>query len=137
MKSRHSRRTAQSGVIILEALVSVVLFAIGLLALVAVASQAMHQVSQSKYRNDAAYLAGELIGDMWVSAARPNVYDHSAWDRRVTTVLGPAATAALTFSNDPATGQQTVVTIEITWPDSKDDRVTHRYLTTATIAKNP
>ena len=122
-------RQRQSGSFILEALVSLLLFSIGLIALVAVSSQAVNFVGQTKARNDASYLAGELIGDMWVSAGNPSTFDTTAWTTRVQSVI-PSATTTVTVTNN------TSVRILITWPDKKDASAIHQYDTTANIGKN-
>ncbi len=125
----------QSGSFLIEALVSILLFMIGLIALLGVSAQAVNQVSQSKYRNDASYLASELIGEIWVTpgAAPAVAYIGSAgyadWQARVAQMLpSGAASAVLTGS--------TQVSLDISWADIKDPGVTHHYQTTAEIAKN-
>ena len=121
---------AQSGSFILEALVSVLIFAIGIIALVGIAAQAVNQVGQSKARNDASYLASELIGDMWVSAATPASYNTAAWLARVQNPNNlPSGDATVTV-----TGTQ--VAIDISWADRKEPGVRHHYITTAVVARN-
>jgi type IV pilus assembly protein PilV len=119
----------QSGSFLLEALISLLLFSIGLIGLVAVSSQAVNFVGQSKIRNDASFLAGELIGDMWVSAATPATYDTTVWAARIQSVI-PGATTTVNVTNN------TSVYILITWPDKKDASAIHQYETTANIGKN-
>lgn len=122
----------QGGSFILEALIGLVLFATGIIALMGMAAQAVNDVGQSKYRNDASDLAQELVGEMWISAATPDAFDLSTWESRVQSRL-PAGDDTVTVRADGIT-----VDIEITWSDKKDggNDVRHRYLTTATIAKN-
>jgi type IV pilus assembly protein PilV len=56
----------QAGSFILEAIISLLLFAVGVISLMGLVIQGLNQVGQSKARNDASYLAGELIAEMWV-----------------------------------------------------------------------
>jgi type IV pilus assembly protein PilV len=121
-------RKAQSGSFILEALISVVIFAMGLIALVGMAAQAINQVSQSKYRNDASYLASELVGEMWITAGTPASFDTTAWETRVVSAL-PAGLATVTVTG-------TKVDIVITWANKEDPLVRHQYVTTTEVAKN-
>lgn len=67
MKTRHTpARAGQSGVMLLEALIAILIFSLGVLALVGLQSVSIKQSSESKYRADAVMLANELIADMWV-----------------------------------------------------------------------
>ncbi len=112
----------------LEALISVVIFAMGLIALVGMAAQAINQVSQSKYRNDASYLASELVGEMWISASTPSAFDTDDWEDRVKDVL-PGGEATVTVTG-------TKVDIVITWVNKEDPSVKHQYVTSTQVAKN-
>lgn len=129
--STHSQR----GSVLLESLISVLIFSIGLIGLVGLAAQALNQSGQSRARNDASHLASELVADMWISASALsdfNTADWKAtedWPGRVAAVL-PNATATVTPS-----GSQ--VYIRINWSDPKNQGVEHFYETTALIAKNP
>ncbi|WP_271010385.1 type IV pilus modification PilV family protein [Paucibacter sp. B51] len=50
----------------LEVLVALLVFALGVLGLVGLQATAVKQAGQAKYRSDAALLANQLIGSMWV-----------------------------------------------------------------------
>jgi type IV pilus assembly protein PilV len=147
----------QSGSFILEALVSVLIFAIGLIALMGMAGQAVNQVGQTKFRNDASNLAGELTGQMWVGtatlvdfaideAADPNVdcpNDNAgtaavAWLTRTKSVL-PTGCATVIITVGAGADPATQVDIDISWADSKNinEGVRHHYRTSTQIAKNP
>lgn len=118
----------QRGSVLLESLISVLIFSIGLIGLVGLASQALNQSGQSRARNDASNLASELVADMWISGSAPTAFDTTAWQARVAVTL-PSGTATVT-----PTGTQ--VSIVIAWPDPKNQGVQHTYSTTAQIAKN-
>ncbi|MGE4050365.1 MAG: hypothetical protein AB7F38_04815 [Piscinibacter sp.] len=61
------RRNGQTGVMLLEALVAILVFALGVLAVVGLQTVSIKQSSDAKYRADAVLLANELIGQMWVT----------------------------------------------------------------------
>lgn len=65
--SMRRRRAGQSGVMLLEALIAILVFALGVLALVGLQTLSIKQSSEAKYRADAVLLANELIGQMWVT----------------------------------------------------------------------
>lgn len=63
-----NRRRSQSGVMLLEVLIALLIFALGVLGLVGLQANAIKQSGQAKYRTDATLLANELIGQMWVTS---------------------------------------------------------------------
>ncbi len=67
-------RHAMQGVVMVEALVAMLIFAIGILATLSLQTVAIKAGSDAKYRADAAYLANQLIGLMW-TAERSNSSD--------------------------------------------------------------
>lgn len=68
-------KRAQSGVALLEALVGILIFSIGILALMGLQAQSIRNTVEAKYRNEAAYLADQIIGQMWVDRANLANYD--------------------------------------------------------------
>lgn len=64
MKATHS---TQQGAVVLEALISILIFSIGILAIVGLQAASIKNVAASKYRTDASLLANQVIGQMWVS----------------------------------------------------------------------
>jgi type IV pilus assembly protein PilV len=104
---------------LLEALLGILIFSIGILAVVGMQAMAVKTVAESKYRVDASFLANEIIGTMWVKrttlgdfaypgGAAPEVQN---WATRVEGTL-PGATA-----NQPtvAIGAGNTVTVTIYW----------------------
>jgi type IV pilus assembly protein PilV len=160
---RRNRQAAvgrESGSFILEALVSLLIFSLALLGLVGLSVQALNQVGQSKARNDASFLASELISDMWVSAA----VNIDTWDTRVKASI-PGATTNVHFSScncdttatatyactstgasggaalAAVTGAQAIasplaVTVCISWVDRKEPTYPRKYQTSSMITRN-
>jgi type IV pilus assembly protein PilV len=52
-------------VLLLEALIAILLFSFGILAVVGLQAGAIKNVTQGKYRTDAAFLNAQIIGQMW------------------------------------------------------------------------
>lgn len=73
--TRPARRRApsivvrQAGVLLLEALIAILLFALGVLGLVGLQAQSMRATDASRYRAEAASLAGTLVASMWTGDA--------------------------------------------------------------------
>lgn len=57
----------QRGATLLEALVAVLIFSLGVLGLVGLLGAATQQSSDAQYRAVAAELADQLLGDMWIA----------------------------------------------------------------------
>jgi type IV pilus assembly protein PilV len=108
----------QQGVMLIEALIGILIFSIGILALMGMQATAMRATVDAKYRSEAAFLANEIIGVMWVNRANISQYatascasntECNAWRTRVQAKL-PNATGA----NAPTiaiAGTQATVTV--------------------------
>ena len=117
MKSQFQIST-QRGVMLIEALVGLLIFMLGILALIGMQAIAMQYTIDAKYRSEASFLANQIIGTMWVDRANLNNYDTSsgsgttqraAWISSVSETL-PGTTG----SNVPTisiSGQQATVTV--------------------------
>ncbi|MDP2826187.1 MAG: hypothetical protein Q8O52_26305 [Sulfuritalea sp.] len=146
----------QSGSFILEALISLILFGVALMGLMALSAQGLNMVGQSKARNDASYIVGELLAEMWVSA---NV-NLATWSTRLQTAI-PGATGAVylaicqcapntatTVCTDvasattaPASGTVAIanpqaVTVCVSWADRKDASYPRLYQASSMITRN-
>ena len=65
----------QRGVMLVEALVAVLVFIVGVLGIIGLQAKMVTNVSEAKYRSDAAYLANQIVGRMWVDQANLSQYD--------------------------------------------------------------
>src|ERR1700741_1583686 len=74
IQRRQGQRRGQAGVMLLEALIGILIFSIGILALMGMQATAMRATIDSKYRSEASFLANEIIGDMWVDRGNLNNY---------------------------------------------------------------
>ncbi len=61
-----ARAAAQRGSFLLEALVSVLIVALGILGLIGLQARAIQNVDDAQYRGEAAYVANALLGQMWL-----------------------------------------------------------------------
>jgi len=110
---------------LIEVLVSILIFSVGVLALVGLQARMTEAQSESKYRADASYLASEVVGLMWSDVANINQYNGLScaghprcndWLDKVTATL-PNASGAITID---ATTQ--MVTITVTWQRAGDSQ---------------
>jgi type IV pilus assembly protein PilV len=66
----------QAGVMLLEALLAILIFSIGILAIVGMQATAIQDLGEAKYRSDAAFLANQVIADMWGNSTKLDDYDY-------------------------------------------------------------
>lgn len=58
----------QSGSLMLESLIAMLIFALGVMAMFGLQATAMKHIGEAKYRLDAQFLANELAGTIWANA---------------------------------------------------------------------
>lgn len=130
MKSTQSRKSSQRGVMLIEALVAILLFSIGIVAVMGMQAVSIEQVSQAKYRTDASYLANQITGAMWTDQpniatyATPGSPGRAAWDTTVASTL-PSGTGTIVVAG-------TMVTVTINW-QAPNDSVTHAFVSVVNI----
>lgn len=61
---------------LLEALIAILIFSMGILAVVGMQAAAIRNSSDAKYRADASYLANQILGQMWADRANLATYAH-------------------------------------------------------------
>jgi type IV pilus assembly protein PilV len=135
-----TKRRSQAGFSLIEALVAIVIFSIGILALIALQVTSVRQASNAKYRSDAALLANQLIGQMWVSDRTTTTLQtsfntggasYNTWAANVQAHL-PGATASAPTVVVAGDGQ---VTVNVFWkaPNEQGSDPHHRYTAIARI----
>jgi type IV pilus assembly protein PilV len=140
----------QSGVVLLEAMVGLLIFAIGIIGLIRLQTEAIAQVSDAKYRASAALLANEVLGQMWgdrgnlpayaqlsggggtcAATGAPSTYAPvTAWLSDVTNTLPGASAAMQTIAvTGPAND---IVTVTVCWKAARDTG-SHHYTAIAQL----
>jgi len=125
------------GFALLEALVAMLVFALGILGMVGLQASMTREQTAAKLRSDAAYLAGEFVGNMWGDI--PNIGQYSSancngyarcrdWLNKVAaTMPGGSATLVLT----PGIGF-TDVSVTVIWVLPGGEQ--HQYTAVTTVA---
>jgi type IV pilus assembly protein PilV len=67
-------KSNQQGVVLLEALIAVLIFSMGILALVGLQATMIKSTTGSKFRSDASYIAQQRIGRIWADPANAATY---------------------------------------------------------------
>jgi type IV pilus assembly protein PilV len=122
-KFSRKGKLAQQGVVLLEALVAVLIFSMGVLALVGLQAAMVKNTSDAKYRADASFIAQQRIGLIWADPA--NAITYLETDTDISSLL-PGGTRTV---SQPAPDQY-LVTVKWTQPGQPQ----HTYTTIATIA---
>jgi type IV pilus assembly protein PilV len=121
---------SQAGVMLLEALVAILIFTVGIIAVMGMQAASISQVSAAKYRTDASYLANQIIGKMWVDQTNLATYTSTgaagrvSWDATVAATL-PGGTGTIAIA-----GTQVTVTIQWTPPN---EGITRKFVSVANI----
>ena len=117
------RNQVAGGFVLLEVLVALVVFSLGLLGMLGFQASAMAIATDSRFRTEAAMLADELIGKMNASSMSTVRTDFASsgtkyldwYNNRVKgNAKLPNATASVTFSNT-VTPDTWIATVQIEW----------------------
>ena len=133
----------QSGVVILEALIAIFIFSIGILGLVGALSTSVSNASEAQYRTEAAFFAETLIGELRVANSTSRANDYASpsgaaftpWKDRVTSG-DSALPGAVNSANLPTvvfsgTGNRNVV-VTIKW-QPKNSSAMRQYVVETTL----
>lgn len=152
MKAPMTFSTYQRGVMLLEALIAILIFSMGILAIVGLQVSSIKLANDAKYRSDASLLSNRYIGAMWAAHSSPTfVADFSSpngaqfllWKNSGVAATLPttgASAPTVTIAQSAVATASTVsssVTIDIYWSvpgESTSGAGTHRYNTQTQIA---
>ncbi len=68
-KLLHSSYNSQQGSVLLEALIAFLIFSMGILGVIGLQATAVNNTLDARYRTDAAFLANQIIAQMWADAS--------------------------------------------------------------------
>lgn len=137
---RYTRFGKQSGMLLIEAMIAILIFTVGILGMVGLQATVVKQVTDAKFRSDASMLVNQLIGTMWVSDRTTGTLQtrfntggvgYSAWLASVSASLpGVAANPPTVAISDSG-----IATVTIRWlaPSEAATATAHRYVVIAQI----
>lgn len=127
------RKKLQSGVMLIEVMVSILIFSIGILGLVGLQTVATQNATNAEDRTIAATLANDMVAQMWIKkTANPSSSsisgDITTWKTKVTGSSLPNATGAVTRTNG-------ITSVTVTWkaPSKKSTDNANQYVTQVAI----
>lgn len=144
MNRRHGYRPRGArGIVMLDALIAIVVFSIGILGMVHLQAAAVQLAADAKYRTDAAMLADQVIGQMWGDdpATLSTNYGaaglkYKAWADVVASTL--PGVDAKTNAPTITIGANNLVTVTVKWQPpqgSSNDVNTHSYVSITQITR--
>ena len=120
----RATRSAQQGVVLIEAMIAILIFSLGVLAIVGLQATMIKATADAKYRSDASYIAQTRLGQMWADPG--NLASYLETDTDISSQL-PGGKRTVT---QPTPGQFTVT---VTWVQPGPSATTHNFTTTARI----
>lgn len=126
-------RSVQGGFLLIEALISILIFSMGVIALIGLQAMAINNTLHGKYRTEASYLVNSLVGQMMVDQTNVASYadganasaNRTAWNTEVAAAL-PNGTSSVTITGG------TAVTVVVSWRNS-DEAQLHNYTALAQV----
>lgn len=109
-------KKSQGGVVILEALIAILIFSMGILALVGLQAAMIKNTTDSKYRAEATFVAQQILGRIWV-------YDQNNLADIVELINDDDSISAALPSGEHEVEAQAggIVNVTITWQPSGQD----------------
>lgn len=144
----------QRGSILLEALIAFLIFSMGILGVIGLQATTINNTLDARYRADAAFLANQIIAQMWVDpdtttspptvkntyACAPCTSSNSntniqAWVNQIQSGFLPGGSSGT--ANQPSIAiNGTQVTVTLYWQSPQNQSVVHSYVTTTNIQFN-
>jgi type IV pilus assembly protein PilV len=112
---------SQAGVMLIEALIGILIFSIGILALIGMQATAIKNTTDARYRSEASFLANQIVGRMWVDRGNLALYTaagyapRDAWANTVASTLPGIDIANNVLVPTIALGAGNEVTVTIQW----------------------
>lgn len=155
--SKMHSKSSQQGAVLLEALIAFLIFSMGLLGVIGLQATAINKTLDARYRSDAAFLANQIIAQMWADAqvnttTVPTSYNlkttyacnpctsangnanTQAWVKQIQSGFLPGVTDA---TNQPViTIDGGMVTVTMKWQSPQGDKQSHNYITRTAIQFN-
>lgn len=118
----------QRGIALLEGLIAILIFSMGILAVMGLQAVSIKNSASAKYRTDASFLANQIIGQMWMDHQNLASYGgtyaaKTSWLTQVGNTL-PGGTGTIAVAGDK-------VTVTVKWQAAGEGG--HQYVAVAQI----
>lgn len=120
--SRKISTGKQQGMALIEGLIAILIFSLGILSIVGLQAVNLKQAADAKHRVDASFLVNQALGMMW--ADRANLVNYAVTDEPIATLPNGKRTVVVAG---------TQVTVTITW-QLPGEPAPHRHVVVADIS---
>lgn len=142
------RQSHQTGIALIEAMLAIVIFSLGVLGIIGLQATSLKFVSDAKYRVDASNLTDQLISQMWVdnhstsaliskyaSATGSSATGYETWKATVAATLPGASSnpPTVTITADSEDSKRSNITVVVFWKAPGNNSSLHNYSTVTTI----
>lgn len=129
MKHVISNGSHQEGVVLLEILIAILIFSIGILALVGVQAVMISNTSDAKYRSEANFIAQRRIAEIWADPTNLAAFDEPAPGLDISAVLPKGRRTTVQISPGE-------FMVRVSWqpPGDPSDPVVHQHVSVARVA---
>lgn len=133
--SKRSLPTLQQGVVLLEALIAILIFSLGILGLVGLQAVMIKSSTDARFRSEASVIAQQRIGQIWANPSNVALVEPNT---DISAVLpgGTRSTALGATYTHPVSGvvsREYIVTVNWTPPSDTGTPETHTYAMTARV----
>jgi type IV pilus assembly protein PilV len=144
-------RSLQEGILLLEVLLAIVIFSLGILGIVGLQAASLRHVNESQYRGEAIFLANALVSQMWAddrTATDPNYLEatygdggsgtgYAAFKEMVARLPGTdlSGNAPIVKIAPGPTSTSRVVTVTVFW-QLPGEQTAHNFSTSAVVGRN-
>jgi len=120
-------KSTQQGVVIIEAMIAILIFSIGVLGIIGMQASMIKNTADSKYRADASNIAQQRIGQIWADPdpTRPGY----------TSYVESAVSIAAVLPNGTRTTAQSGVQFTVTVNWQVPGQAAHNFITVANITQ--
>lgn len=139
----NKRYDSQHGSVLLEGLIGILIFSMGILAIIGLQAASIKTVSDSQYRLQASFLANRIVSEMWTNTANINSFQYpgggatalGTWVAEVNSALPGAAglPPTITITGDVTNGYQ--ATVRLNWKAAGESSA-HNFVSIAYINPN-
>jgi len=136
-------RASQQGVMLIEALIGILIFSLGILAIMGLQAAAIRNTIEAKYRTEASFLTNRLIADMWtecgVTCTNVSSFDTgsgtnpemTSWRNEVAAKLPGVVVGAANSPTVAVAGN--TVTVTVFWRIPGTDATTRQFRSIALV----
>jgi type IV pilus assembly protein PilV len=117
----------QQGVVMLESLIAILIFSMGVIALVGLQAAMLKNTSEARYRAEATFIAQQKLGEVWINAKAVDALSgYAEQDKDISAYL-PGGKRTVTVSSAP----ECRLAVTVSWQSPGGD--VHNYSTDARI----